>query len=99
MSKLLEKMLNKKIDYQNKVKLKDDGKGNIYIAQWNLADPQPTQQEINDANLLYENDIRKEREIADLNARHYKICIDQIFENYKQNDSVYKNELKAIEEN
>lgn len=32
-------------DFRNSIKLQDDGKG-VYIKEWNLQDPQPTQDDI-----------------------------------------------------
>jgi hypothetical protein len=87
--------LDREVDFTKDVKLQDDGQG-AYIKEWNVAEAQPTEEQLNalesEATTLESNNmVRHERKKA------YGDIGDQLDEIYKDIDS-WKARIKSIKD-
>jgi len=46
LSNKIRKYLDREVDFQKDVLLQDDGDGVVYIKEWNVAEAQPTQEQL-----------------------------------------------------
>ena len=47
LSNKIRKYLDREVDFNKDVKLQDDGDGVVYIKEWNVAEAQPTDEQLN----------------------------------------------------
>ena len=91
------KYLNREVDFRKDVLLQDDGDGVVYINEWNVAEVQPTEEQLN--NLEAEaTTLESNNQVDETRRTAYGSWNDQLDEIYHDIDA-WKARLQTIKTN
>jgi hypothetical protein len=96
LSNKIRKYLDRKVDFTKDVKLQDDGEG-AYIKEWNVAEVQPTEEQLN-ALEAEANTLESNKQVDTTRRKEYGSWNDQLDEIYHDIDA-WKARLQTIKTN
>ena len=85
LSSKIKKYLERKVDFTKDVILRDNGDGVVYIAEWNVAEAQPTEEQLN-ALESEANELEATNQVITNRRKEYPSIGDQL-------DYIYHNGL------
>ena len=94
LSSKIIKYLERKVDFTKDVILRDNGDGVVYIAEWNVAEAQPTQEQL-DALDSQGDTVESNKQVDKTRRRAYGDWKDQLDEIYHDIDA-WKARLLSI---
>jgi len=89
--------LNREVDFTKDVKLQDDGDGVVYIKEWNAAEAQPTEEQL-DALDAQATTLESNNQVDATRRTAYGSWNDQLDEIYHDIDA-WKARLQTIKTN
>ena len=95
LSNKIRKYLGREVDFTEDVKLQDDGDG-VYIKEWNVAEAQPTEEQLNalDAQAIT---LESNNQVDATRRTAYGSWNDQLDEIYHNIDD-WKARIKAVKD-
>ena len=96
LSKKIELYLGRKPDFTEEIILKDDGDGVVYIKEWNVAEEQPTEEQLN-ALESQADDIETANQVISNRKSEYpsiEECVHAILDDDLENLQILRQAVK-----
>ena len=94
LSNKIRKYLDREVDFLTEVILQDDGDGIVYIKEWNAAEAQPTDEQLN-AFESQANDMEALNQVYSNRKKEYPSVQDLVVALYDTDDKAAIDEKRA----